>query len=123
MSALCSSEEVGPAASRYKAAIVSSLLVVAFGIASWRVIDYIQVLPAEFVAMMTGYSLLGLFLAGLRTIVADRKMRIPAIATFAVAALHIQLLGIATPVWALLVGIIAVKVMKKAETPARQVGK
>ncbi|GBF73552.1 Benzoate membrane transporter [Paenibacillus sp. 598K] len=109
MSALCSSEEVGPQASRYKAAIVSSLLVIAFGIGAWRVIDYIQVLPPHFVAMMTGYSLLGLFLAGLRTIVADRNMRIPAIATFVVAAFHIQLLGIATPVWALLVGMIVMK--------------
>ncbi|MHA7963930.1 benzoate/H(+) symporter BenE family transporter [Paenibacillus sp. CAU 1782] len=122
MSALCSSEEVGPEAKRYKAAVVSSLLVIAFGIVSWRVIDYIQVLPTDFVAMMTGYSLLGLFLAGLRTIVADRNMRIPAIATFAVAALHIQLFGIATPVWALLVGIIVVRVMKKTETPAQQAG-
>jgi benzoate membrane transport protein len=123
MSALCSSEDAGPKASRYKAAIVSSLLVFAFGVMSWRVIDYIQVLPADFVAMMTGYSLLGLFLAGVKTIVADRGLRIPAIATFAVAAFHVQLLGVATPVWALLAGIIMVKVLKKVNKPSVEADK
>ncbi|OBR63808.1 hypothetical protein A7K91_17860 [Paenibacillus oryzae] len=123
MSALCSSEEAGPKASRYKAAIMSSLFVIAFGIMSWRVIDYIQALPRDFVAMMTGYSLLGLFLAGVKTIVADRSLRIPAIATFAVAAFHVQLLGVATPVWALLAGIILVKALKIIKVPSAEADK
>lgn len=122
MSALCSSAEAGVKEARYRAALVSSLLVIVFGIASWRVVDYIQALPTDFVAIMTGYSLLGLFLAGLKTIVADRSMRIPALATFLIGAFHIQFLGVATPVWALFAGILLAKALKKREKPVQRAG-
>src|SRR5690606_13254792 len=38
MSALCSSEEAGPKETRYRAAVVSSVLVLVFGLIGWKVI-------------------------------------------------------------------------------------
>lgn len=114
MSALCSSEEAGAKDQRYRAALISSLIVIGFGALSWRVIDMINALPSSFVTMMTGFSLLALFLAGWRNAFSDKMLRMPAIATFTIAALHIHLLGVSTPVWALFAGMVMMKVLKRS---------
>ncbi len=111
MSALCSSAEAGPKETRYLAAVVSSVLVISFGAVSWRVIDIIAVLPHAFIALVTGFSLLGLFLKGLKSAFQDKRLVIPSLATFAIAALHLDIFGISTPVWALLAGFICNKVL------------
>lgn len=116
MSALCSSAEAGVKEHRYKAALVSSLIVIGFGALSWKVIDMINVLPSAFVTIMTGFSLLGLFLAGLKNAFSDKMLRIPVIVTFTIAVLHIHLLGISTPVWALLAGMGMMKVLNRSNS-------
>ncbi|RJX40516.1 benzoate transporter [Paenibacillus pinisoli] len=113
MSALCSSAEAGPHQRRYLAAVISSVIVIGFGLFSWRVIDMLDILPASFVALLTGYSLLGLFLRALKSAFADKQLLIPALITFGIAALHLSMLGIATPVWALLGGMVLLKLKKK----------
>lgn len=113
MSALCSSTEAGPQQKRYTAAIISSVIVIVFGLFSWRVIDMLDVLPAPFVVILTGFSLLGLFLRALSSAFSDKHLLVPALITFGIAALHLSMLGISTPVWALLAGMVMVKLQKK----------
>ncbi|WP_214629010.1 benzoate/H(+) symporter BenE family transporter [Paenibacillus agaridevorans] len=118
MSALCSSPESGAHGERYKAALVSSLIVVGFGAAAWKVVDVIGALPEAFVVILTGFSLLGLFIRGVKNAFVDKEQRIPAFITFVIAVLHVHVLGIATPVWALLGGLAAMWVIKKMRTRA-----
>ncbi|MFF2890197.1 benzoate/H(+) symporter BenE family transporter [Paenibacillus sp. NPDC057967] len=113
MSALCSSAEAGPKEKRYGAALLSSVIVIVFGAFAWRVIDMLDALPSPFVAMLTGFSLLGLFLRALKSAFSDKFLLIPACITFAIAALHLGMLGISTPVWALLAGMVFMKLLKK----------
>ncbi|MFC5647685.1 benzoate/H(+) symporter BenE family transporter [Paenibacillus solisilvae] len=113
MSALCSSAEAGPKGKRYGAALISSLIVIGFGALSWRVIDMINALPSPFVTMMTGFSLMGLFLKGLKSSFSDRVLFIPVLVTFSIAALHVNMLCVSTPVWALLAGMAMLKLLKR----------
>lgn len=116
MSALCSSEEAGRKEKRYMAAMLSSLIVIVFGVFSWKIIDIIRVLPSSFITMMTGFSLLGLFLKGLKSSITDKALFIPVLVTFLIAAFHVNFLGISTPVWALLAGMATIKVQKRRST-------
>ncbi|RAP78537.1 benzoate/H(+) symporter BenE family transporter [Paenibacillus montanisoli] len=109
MSALCSSPDSGSKDKRYWAAVLSSVMVMCYGILAWRVVDLITVMPSSFITLITGLSLLGLFINGLRSSLSNKGLLIPSLTTFTVAALHIHLLGIATPVWALLAGCIVMK--------------
>ncbi len=112
MSALCSSQEAGPKPTRRWAAIVSNGIVVCFGLLAWKVIDLIQILPPVFVSMITGISLLGLFGNVLRSAFSKRDFRYPAILTFVIAILHVNVLGISTPVWALICGIAVMQLLR-----------
>lgn len=110
MSALCSSPEAGPKEKRYWAAVVSGIIVISYGLFAWRVLDLIILLPSPFISIITGFSLLGLFVKGLRNALSYRDGIIPALITFLIAAFHIDGLGLSTPVWALGVGFILIKI-------------
>ncbi|HZG88464.1 benzoate/H(+) symporter BenE family transporter [Paenibacillus sp.] len=106
MTALCSSPEAGDLSSRRKAACVSNGIVIVFGLFSWKMIELIQMLPASFVALMTGFSILGLFVNSMKSTLQHRTYRAASAVTFAIAALHFSVLGVSTPVWALLAGLL-----------------
>ncbi|WP_248565520.1 benzoate/H(+) symporter BenE family transporter [Paenibacillus sp. L3-i20] len=107
MSALCSSKDAGLKEKRYWAAIVSSVFVICFGLLAWKVIALIQMMPSHFVALITGFSLLGIFINSAKSTFSLKSWNVPAILTFAVAVMNIELLGISAPVWALLIGVAA----------------
>ncbi|MBH5317581.1 benzoate/H(+) symporter BenE family transporter [Paenibacillus sp. GSMTC-2017] len=107
MSAICSSKEAGPKENRYGAAIVSSVLVICFGLLAWKVIALIKLMPSHFVALITAFSLLGIFINSVKSTFTLKSWNVPAILTFVVAVMNIQWLGISAPVWALLVGVAA----------------
>lgn len=109
MSALCGSPEAGSKEKRYWAALVSSGIIVCFGLSAWKVIEIIHIMPSLFITMMTGFSLLGLFHRGLRSAFSDKRLFVPVLLTFIVAALHVNFLGVSTPVWALVIGAVAMK--------------
>ncbi|WP_219836103.1 benzoate/H(+) symporter BenE family transporter [Paenibacillus sp. R14(2021)] len=120
MSALCSSPEAGPSESRYRAAVVSNAVVILFGLAAWQVTDLIRMLPASFVAMMTGFSLLGLFQHAVRSALQNRKLLLSVLLTFGAAALHLHAWGISTPIWALLIGAAVLKLSAVHERRKRK---
>ncbi|MCZ8511742.1 benzoate/H(+) symporter BenE family transporter [Paenibacillus filicis] len=109
MSALCSSHEAGSKESRHWAALVSSGVVICYGLLAWKVIELIEIMPSFFVEMMTGFSLLGLFHSGLRSSFSNKGYLVPALLTFAIAAAHVNMLGISTPIWSLVVGMAAIR--------------
>jgi benzoate membrane transport protein len=104
MSTLCSSEEAGPRQSRYWAGVVSSVLVAAFGVFAWIMIEIITALPGAFVTMIIGFSLLGVLVGSLKSAFSASTYRYSVMFTFVIAISNVSFLGVAAPVWALLVG-------------------
>ncbi|MCM3626075.1 benzoate/H(+) symporter BenE family transporter [Paenibacillus glycanilyticus] len=113
MTALCSSPEAGSHWRRIGAALTSNVLVILFGLFAWKMIGWLQIMPAPFLSMMTGIPLLGLFIHSVKSVVRERKLIIPTISTFLIAALHINLFGLSAPLWALLAGVALVYLRQK----------
>jgi len=120
MTALCSSPEAGDLSSRRKAALVSNGMVIAFGLCSWKMTDFIQMLPAAFIALMTGFPILGLFMISVKSVLKHRSYLVSSIVTFAIAALHLSVLGVSTPVWALLAGVLTWQLFSRMRKSSRR---
>lgn len=113
MTALCSSPEAGNPSKRIGAAITSNGLVILFGLFASKLIGWIQILPAPFIALMTGIPLLGLFMKSVKSAVQQRSYIVPSTVTFVLAASHLNLFGISAPLWALLAGVVLLYVRQK----------
>ncbi len=104
MSAICSGEEAGPKEKRYMGAVVSGLIILLFGMFSWKLVPVIQVLPKPFVAILVGFALLGVFGNSLTVGFSRPTMKLSAAFAFVIALSNISILNISAPVWSLLVG-------------------
>jgi benzoate membrane transport protein len=113
MSALCSGDEAGPREKRVWAAIVSGVLVILFGLFAWKVIDFIEILPAAFVVLITGFSLLGVLLNSVQSAFSASSYRYSVLFTFIIAISNLSFFGISAPVWALVVGVLSAKLFKE----------
>jgi benzoate membrane transport protein len=111
MTALCSSEEAGPKEHRYRAAVVSGVLVALFGVFAWKFVVIIEVLPAFFITLITGFSLLGVLLGSLQSAFAETAYRYSILFAFVIAISNISFLGISSAVWSLLIGAITAKLL------------
>ncbi len=109
MSMLCSSEEAGPKEKRYLAAVVSGVLVALFGLFAWKVIAFIQVLPLSFIFILTGFSLMGIFIHSMHSAFSLTNYRYSTAFVFAIAVSNISFLGVTAPVWCLVIGMITMK--------------
>ncbi|SFL06557.1 benzoate membrane transport protein [Paenibacillus sp. 1_12] len=111
MTALCSSEEAGPKESRIVAALVSGGIVALFGVFAWKVIAIIELLPASFITLLSGFALLGVLLNSLRSAFSEPSYRFSMLFVFVIAIANVSFLGISAPVWSLLVGVISAKLL------------
>jgi benzoate membrane transport protein len=122
MTALCSSEEAGPKESRVGAAIISGGIVALFGIFAWKVIAIIELLPSSFITLITGFSLLGVLLNSLKSAFSESSYRYSILFSFVIAISNVSFLGISAPVWSLLVGGIAAKVLREGKSDTEKFG-
>lgn len=113
MTALCSSPEAGTPPKRIGAALVSNGLVILFGLFAWKMLGWIQILPAPFISIMTGVPLLGLFINAVKSVARELKYILPSFITFIIAALHLNLFGLSAPLWALLAGVMILYLRRK----------
>jgi benzoate membrane transport protein len=104
MTAICSDEEAGPKEKRYMGAVVSGILILLFGLFSWKLVPFIQTLPQAFVSMLVGFALLGVFGNSLHISFSRPSMKMSAAFTFVIAISNITILDISAPVWSLLIG-------------------
>lgn len=116
MTALCSSEEAGDKPGRYKAAVVSSVLVMAFGFFAWKFIAIIQLLPDYFIAMLTGFSLVGVLLGSLQAAFKETSYKYSILFAFVISISNVSFFGISSAVWSLLIGTIAAKLLKEGNS-------
>ncbi|MFZ5944906.1 MAG: benzoate/H(+) symporter BenE family transporter [Bacillota bacterium] len=104
MSAICSDEEAGAKEKRYMGAVVSGSMLLLFGLFSWKLVPYIQALPEQFVSMLIGFVLIGVFSNSLNVSFSRPTMKMSAAFAFVIAISNINVLNIGAPVWSLLIG-------------------
>lgn len=101
---ICSSEEAGPKHKRYMGAVITGVLLLLYGIFSWRVIPLIQNLQSEFISLIVGFSLIGVFGNSLQQGFSNPSMKVSSSFAFMIALSNITILNISAPVWSLLIG-------------------
>lgn len=104
MTAICSDEEGGPKEQRYMGAVVSGLIILLFGLLAWKLVPWIQALPADFVALVVGFALIGVFGNSLAVGLSQPTIKLSAAFTFIIAVSNVTFLSISAPVWALVAG-------------------
>lgn len=113
MTAICSDNEAGPKEKRYMGAVVSGIIILLFGLFAWKLVPWIQALPSEFVAMLVGFALLGVFGNSLSVGFSKPTMKLSAAFTFVIAVSNITIFNISAPVWALILGTLIARFVEK----------
>ncbi|HBV87426.1 benzoate/H(+) symporter BenE family transporter [Desulfosporosinus sp.] len=104
MTAICSDKEAGPKEARYMGAVVSGMIILLFGLFAWKLVPLIQGLPSEFVSILVGFALLGVFGNSLSVGFSKPTMKLSTAFTFVIAVSNITIYNISAPVWALVMG-------------------
>lgn len=113
MSAICADPVAGPKEKRYMAAVVSGIILLLFGLfASW-LIPVIQVLPKDFISILVGFSLLGVFGNSLSGGFSNPGLKLSTAFAFVIALSNISFLNISAPVWSLLIGTLIARCLEK----------
>jgi benzoate membrane transport protein len=84
-------------------AVVTGVLLV-FGLFSWKLVPLIKALPKEFISIIVGFSLLGVFGISLYQSFSRESLKVSAGFAFIIALSNITTLNISAPIWSLLVG-------------------
>ncbi|EHQ90866.1 benzoate/H(+) symporter BenE family transporter [Desulfosporosinus youngiae] len=113
MTAICSDNEAGPKEKRYMGAVVSGIIILLFGLFAWKLVPWIQALPSEFVAMLVGFALLGVFGNSLSVGFSKPTMKLSAAFTFVIAVSNITIFNVSAPVWALIMGTLIARFVEK----------
>ncbi|NHC41667.1 benzoate transporter [Bacillus sp. MM2020_1] len=101
---ICSDEEAGPQEKRYMGAVVAGVLLLTFGLFSWKLVPFIQALPKEFISIIVGFSLLGVFSKNIHQSFSSPSMKISTTFALIIALSNITILNISSPIWSLLIG-------------------
>ena len=104
MTAICAGEEAGPREQRYMGAVVSGCIILIFGLFSWKFVPWIQALPSSFIAILIGFSLLGVFVNSLQISFSKPTMKLSTAFAFMIALANITVFNVSAPVWSLLLG-------------------
>lgn len=116
MTTLCSSEDSGEKSKRYLAGVVSSVICLLFGIFAWKLVPFITILPQFFIAIIIGFSLLGVFMNSVSSAFTIQNEKISVVFAFIISAANISFLGISSALWSLIVGsLLAAFLRKKKE--------
>ena len=97
---------------RYIAAVAVGVFYIAIGLFGATVGSIFAALPQELVLAIAGLALLGTIGNGLVTALAAEKEREPALITFLVTASGITILGIGSAFWGLVIGVLALVVLR-----------
>ena len=103
---------------RYVAAVAVGVFYIAIGLFGATVGSIFAALPQELVLAIAGLALLGTIGNGLVTALAAEKEREPALITFLVTASGIAILGIGSAFWGLVIGVLALVVLRMNQREA-----
>jgi benzoate membrane transport protein len=101
---ICSDEEAGPKEKRYIGAVVTGVLLLTFGLFSWKLVPFIQALPKEFISIIVGFSLLGVFGKNIHESFSNPSMKTSTTFALIISLSNITIFNISSPIWSLLIG-------------------
>ncbi|MFB5196674.1 benzoate/H(+) symporter BenE family transporter [Neobacillus sp. KR4-4] len=110
---ICSDEEAGPKEKRFMGAVVSGALLLIYGLFSWKLVPFIQALPKEFISIIVGFSLLGVFSKNIHQSFSSPSMKISTTFALIIALSNITILNISSPIWSLLIGTVIARYIEK----------
>ncbi|ARK29433.1 benzoate/H(+) symporter BenE family transporter [Halalkalibacter krulwichiae] len=113
MTAICADKEAGPKEKRYMGAVVSGIVIILFGIFSYKLVPFIASLPEAFVSILIGFALITVFANSLLTSFSNGSMKVGAAFAFIIAVSNISVLHIGAPVWSLVVGTFIARFFEK----------
>lgn len=120
MSAICSGDEAGPKDKRYIAAVVSGIILILFGLFSWKLVPFIKAFPEEFISLIVGLALLGVFSNSLYTSFSNSTVKLGAAFSFLIAISNITIFNISAPVWSLVVGALIAKYIENNHVRSKE---
>ncbi|RFU62823.1 benzoate/H(+) symporter BenE family transporter [Peribacillus glennii] len=115
MTAISAGPDSGPRSKRYMAAIVSGIVILLFGIFSWKIVPFIQSLPKAFISLLAGFALIGVLHSSLQMAFAGTKYRLSALSAFIIALSNVSFLHISAPVWALVFGAVIARTVENQD--------
>lgn len=110
---ICSDEEAGPKEKRFMGAVVSGALLLIYGLFSWKLVPFIQALPKEFISIIVGFSLLGVFSKNIHQSFSSPSIKISTTFALIIALSNITILNISSPIWSLLIGTVIARYIEK----------
>lgn len=113
MTTIAADDDAGEKDKRYIASIVSSIVMIVFGLFAWAFVPLMLNLPESLTAMLIAFVLIGVFASTLKTSFSNPKYVLSATFTFVISISGISIMYISAPVWALLAGTIMAKTIKK----------
>lgn len=116
MTAICSSEQAGEAKDgRYVATVLNGLLFLAFGVFAGAAVALVTALPAALVAAVAGLAMIGVLLSAFRGAFGEGRHQTGALVALVIAISDVSLLGISSPFWALVGGVVASAVLEPGD--------
>ena len=112
MTAICADKEAGPHDKRYMGAVVSGVIIILFGIFSFKLIPFISSLPQAFVSILIGFALISVFANSLHLSFSNPTMKLGVASSFIISVSNLTAFHIGSPVWALLVGTLIARVIE-----------
>jgi len=113
MTAICSSEQAGEAREgRYAATVLNGLLFIGFGVLAGAAVALVTALPAALVAAVAGLAMIGVLLTAFRGAFGEGRFQIGALVALVIAISNVSLLGVSSPFWALVGGVVASAVLE-----------
>ncbi|GBO90421.1 benzoate/H(+) symporter BenE family transporter [Marinobacter salsuginis] len=121
MTAICSSEQAGDDKSkRYGATVVNGVLFCSFGLFAGAAVPFILALPKALIGAVAGLAMIGVLIAAFQQAFSKAAgHQIGSMVALLVAMSGISLLGISSPFWALVFGIL-VSLLLSEQVPARK---
>lgn len=122
MTAICSSEQAGEdKAARYTAAVTNGVLFGSFGLFAAVAVPLILRLPSPLIMAVAGLAMIGVLISSLQEAFgAARSHQIGAFTALVVAMSNVNLMGISSPFWALVAGVIVTVIADRTGKPAPQ---
>ena len=111
--AICTTKDAHPDPDkRYIAGLSSGVFFLIAGFFATTVVALFSGLPKEFVAILAGLALLGAFLSNISIMVEDHAHREASFITFLVTASGVNLVGVGSTFWGVLIGAVAYFILK-----------
>ncbi|MEU6700001.1 benzoate/H(+) symporter BenE family transporter [Pseudonocardia sp. NPDC046786] len=113
MTAICAGPQAGPDKdARYAASVVNGVVFIAFGVLAGLAVTAVTALPVELVSAVAGLAMIGVLVSSFRGAFGEGRFRVGALTALVVAMSGIAPLGISSPFWALVAGVLASAVLE-----------